>query len=319
MNKKHVFWLLGMIVVVLAIGFVMLKNEQVSEHVVKIGYLSHTSGAPWLIADSKGLFAAQNIKTEGVRFESSNQLYDALARGDVDITPGTSILPIMVNHIIDPSKVKIFSVVAITMADPFDLVIVNSDSDIRSVQDLAGKKIGLFPGSTATLFLTEYLKRAGVTVDNIEFVQLPPQNQLQALTAGSVDALYSYEPEITRAVVEHDKRVLAGPVYASFVDGAALGVAAVSQKFVTENPELAQETVEVFDQVFNFMNTNISETRSLLAKSYNLSEPVAERMAIDIFPKPYNIDKQRVQEFVNVLVRLGDLESVPDLSTVYYR
>jgi len=62
------------------------------------------------------------------------------------------------------------------------------------LEDLEGKKIGVFPGSTATNLLKKFLSDNNIDISKIEFIQIVPPNQLPALYGGSIDVLHAYEP-----------------------------------------------------------------------------------------------------------------------------
>jgi ABC-type nitrate/sulfonate/bicarbonate transport system substrate-binding protein len=161
---------------------------------VRIGYLSNTGSLPLFVAEEKGFFTEEGIHEEATPIATSNQLVDALVAGNLDAYPESSAYPALAVELQSPGRLKIFSASAITKQKPFDSILVKDGSSIRSVSDLAGKRIGVFPGSTATSFLKKYLKDSHIDASGIVFVPVPPQTQLGALLEGSIDALHAYEP-----------------------------------------------------------------------------------------------------------------------------
>ena len=59
---------------------------------------------------------------------------------------------------------------------------------------MEGRKIGVFPGSTATNLLKKFLSDNNIDISKIEFIQIVPPNQLPTLYEGSIDVLHAYEP-----------------------------------------------------------------------------------------------------------------------------
>ncbi len=59
------------------------RNAHSSKTVVTIGYRAHDLYAPLFIGMEKGFFAKENLTIEAVKFESTNQLTDALLAGKV--------------------------------------------------------------------------------------------------------------------------------------------------------------------------------------------------------------------------------------------
>lgn len=74
-------------------------------------------------------------------------------------------------------------------------VLVSDSSDIRSVKDLKGKRIGMTSLGTGTYYNAVLaLKSAGLTEKDVKFVTIgSPQAQLDALKKGQLDALSSID------------------------------------------------------------------------------------------------------------------------------
>jgi NitT/TauT family transport system substrate-binding protein len=68
---------------------------------------------------------------------------------------------------------------------------------IRTLADLAGKRIGVEPSALGTLMLGGLLKTARLRKPDVTLVALMPEQQLQAWQSGEVDALICYEPNAT--------------------------------------------------------------------------------------------------------------------------
>ena len=74
-------------------------------------------------------------------------------------------------------------------------VMVHKDSNIHPCIDLRGKRIAV-PNrySNQRLLIFRALKQAGMTVNDIELVEMPPPDMPAALYAQAVDAMTSGEP-----------------------------------------------------------------------------------------------------------------------------
>lgn len=317
MNKRISIPIFILVLLAIVVGVVM-NNKNEPKKTIRVGYLSILTGAPHFIAIDQKFYEKEGLNIEGTQFQSSNQLYDAIAKGDIDITPEVSVLPVLINHIKDSGKVKIFTTTEMTTQDPFDQLIVKNDSTITKLSDLAGKKIGVFPGSTATAFLKDYLIKNGVDVSKIEFIQIPPQNQLQALEVNSIQALHAYEPNIATGLVKLKAKTLGSPVYSSYLENNPIGVGIVSAKFAAEQPRLAKKVIRIYDKSFDFLLTNDSESRNVLIKEMKIDPEVAKVMNLIYQTKSTDLDKNHFQKFVDILIELKELPSQPDLSTIFY-
>jgi sulfonate transport system substrate-binding protein len=95
-----------------------------------------------------------------------------------------------------------------------DELLVRSDSSIRSVKDLKGKRIAYTRGSSGHGFLVQALARAGLSTKQVTLVDLTPGDSLAAFSSGSVDAWATWEPFIS--IAGGSARVLpAGSGYAA--------------------------------------------------------------------------------------------------------
>jgi len=88
-------------------------------------------------------------------------------------------------------------------------VMVHKDSGIFQAKDLKGKTVAV-PGRYANqrLILYRELKKAGLTLDDIKIVEMPPPDMPAALYSKSVDAISSGEPFMGQTELDGYGRVL---------------------------------------------------------------------------------------------------------------
>jgi NitT/TauT family transport system substrate-binding protein/sulfonate transport system substrate-binding protein len=79
-------------------------------------------------------------------------------------------------------------------------VAASKDSGVSSVEELKGKKVGLHIGSGSEIYMNGLLADAGVDRGEVEYVHVPANNTLAAITTGDVDAIAVWEPWIANAV-----------------------------------------------------------------------------------------------------------------------
>lgn len=73
-------------------------------------------------------------------------------------------------------------------------VVAGASSPIKSIQDLKGKKVAIWPGSTQEVVILERLKAEGMTIKDIQHVRLPFSDMAPALARGDIDAYVGAEP-----------------------------------------------------------------------------------------------------------------------------
>jgi NitT/TauT family transport system substrate-binding protein len=317
MSKK--FWIVGAIIVLVIIVIFGAKTQKSDEYVVKIGYAPNIGFLPLHVADQQGSFIKEGVRVELKQLQSAQQLYEALVRGELDYVPFLSTVVVMSGEAVSPSNVKLVTVSDISLENQFDALMVRKDSEITSLADLKGKKIGVFPGTTGMNFLKKYFETKGIDYAGTEFVQLPPPNQLQALEAGAIDALFSYEPNYTIGVEKFGfKKVVPESIFASQINHAAFGGYWFSNSFAEQHPALARQVTKAMDAGNEILTTNPALARIVAKTTYNLDDMVTEKINLVKMVPTKDFKPEMFTSFIDFLVSIGELKTKPDLSTIFY-
>ncbi len=240
-----------------------------------------------------------------------------MVRGDIDIGM-ISFIPFFTIEQKEPGKLKIYNTSAMTNEHPFDRIIVKNDSPITEVKQLIGKKIGVFPGTSATNLAKDYLKKQGIDITTVEFVQMPPQNQLPALESSAIDALFAYEPALTIALT-NGARAISPDIFAALVDGNPVGAGIITTKFINEHPETAKKTTDVINEAIRYQTEQEPKTRAIAKKIFNFNQEVADKFSITPILETGKINKAKVTELAEKLVAIGELPTKPNTDTIYYQ
>jgi NitT/TauT family transport system substrate-binding protein len=317
---KKTSWIISVVVVLIIIALFAVKSQKTDEYVVKIGYAPNIGFLPLHIADKEGLFTKEGVKVELVQLQSAQQLYEALVRKELDYVPFLSTVVVMNGEAVSSGNVKLVTVSDVSLENQFDALMVKKDSKIMSLSDLKGKKVGVFPGTTGMNFLKEYLKTKGVDYTGTEFVQLPPPNQLQALEAGSIDALFSYEPNYTIGVEKFGfRKVVPESIFASQINHAAFGGYWFSTQFAEQHSSLAKKIVKAMDAGNDVLTKDPVLARSVAKTTYNLDDVVAEKINLVKMVSTKDFKPEMFTAFTDFLVTIGELKVKPDLSSIFYK
>ncbi len=76
-------------------------------------------------------------------------------------------------------------------------LVARKDAGIRTVADLAGKKLGFAPGSASDFWARVLLRHHNVPADRVTILNTRIVDSLPALRSGSVDAIATWEPYVT--------------------------------------------------------------------------------------------------------------------------
>ncbi len=121
-------------------------------------------------------------------------------------------------------------------------MMVNKASRIYTVRDLRGKRVAV-PNrfSNQYLLLRKALADQGMSIKDIEMVEMPPPDMPAALYSKAVDAITSGEPFMAQTELDGYGRVLfqAKDIWPNFISC----VLVVSQKTIDEHPQWVQQLV----------------------------------------------------------------------------
>ena len=132
------------------------------------------------------------------------------------------------------ARVPMVYVAAEEPAPADEALIVPWHSPVRSVRDLAGKKIALNRGANVHYLLLRALEEAGLHDDDVEVVYMTPSEAQRAFDRGQVDAWAIWAPLLTDLLLAGNARVLRDA--SGLADNSVLYIA--SEAFVAQQPEL---------------------------------------------------------------------------------
>ena len=204
------------LITTLAILLAFALSAPVSAQQVTIGYQGICNPWKWKI-DTGAFEEATGYDISWRKFDSGSAVISAMAAGDVDIAMAGSspiaagisgpslevqlILPLgitwKVSGISDnqPSlDVQLFWITEnIASAEA---LVVRDGSGITAPQDLYGKTIGVPFISTTHFHLLFALEQFGIDADDVDIVDMQPQEIAQAWESGEIDAAFVWDPAL---------------------------------------------------------------------------------------------------------------------------
>jgi sulfonate transport system substrate-binding protein len=149
----------------------------------------------------------------GFRFEiipfagGSPQIITALNAGEIDVGELGEVGPVIAQSADVPFKI-------IAATEPWGLgqaIIVNSDSPIRTLADLKGKRVSYTRGTNSHWVLLKALEKAGLRPNDVNHVLLPASTNIQAvLQTGGIDAAVSIDTLLTSFEQSGSRRIASG-------------------------------------------------------------------------------------------------------------
>ncbi|MEK7158965.1 MAG: ABC transporter substrate-binding protein [Patescibacteria group bacterium] len=310
MKKVIVF---GLVAVLLLGVFAGCVGRQSDLPTIKIGYRGHDAYLPLFVGMDKGLFEKNGFQVEPIKFESTNQLMEAMLAGRIDASLGgvnTILLYTLDNK--SPGNFKIFSLVNETKEQPVSALVTKSDAAYLSVQDLQGKKIGTHQGSSIKLLYNVIADQNKLTA---QLMQMDQNMILPSLTAGQLDAGILLEPYVTIGLQKKAIKVLEPAVFDKYLmTETPLEASVVSSKWLKEQPELFVALKEATDEAIDIINNNPKSTLVSLSKYTPIDSATAELLPISHYFKAEEIKPEELKKFGQKLLEIGELKKEVDIN-----
>lgn len=283
---------------------------------VKVGYLNMVSSLTHFVAVEKGYYKEQNLEVDGNPIKTSNLIAQELASGHIDFGIELAITPALKQLEQSPNSIKIFSISNITVENGFDAIVVKNDSPIKNLKDLSGKKIGGFPGTTAKVSFLQIFNEKHPDLTPPEFIQLTPNLHIQSVLTGDIDALFAYEPVLSIGIIEHNFRKIFPSIYGSQFSPNPIGVGAVNQKWLSENPETAEAFFKAINKSLDFINNHPTEAKKILAKATDIKEVIAQNMNTLPLSKSNEINLENLDKYLLLLKDLNEITILPKANNI---
>ncbi len=223
-------------------------TAQAQEKVIKVGALklSH-SITPHFYQQ----FAPPGYKIEVIPFETPTDSKNAVVTGTVDFATFGIAAAMLGAAAGEP--VVIFA----PQCNGGMAVVASVKSDIKTIKDLKGKKVAIWPSSTQEVVILERLKAEGMSIKDIQPIRLPFSDMAPALARGDIDAYVGAEPGPGISLANGVGRIVEYP-YSTAI-GSLNMVWATRQEMIDKNPELVRIMVDMHRKATEFAMSNRAE------------------------------------------------------------
>ncbi len=213
---------------------------------------------------------AVNTDFTWTQFQSGPLVNEAVAAGEADLGYMADLPAIIAKS--SGQDIEIVSNVA--YGEKGLAVLVKPDSKIKSVKDLKGKKVAYATGSYAQHLLALLLDNEGLSLNDIESINLGAGDQPAALSGGDVDAIVIWEQYISKLTSEGQAKVLADGTGIKKGNMVTYAVSSYAEK----NPKVIEAYIKALDKADKFIESNPSEAAELIAKDFGIDASLMEKI-----------------------------------------
>jgi len=265
---------------------------------VSVGVLPTADYATVYWADQHGFFQKAGLEVSLEPLQGGPVGVQKVAAGELDFSFSNSVS----STIAQSKHAPITTVVLDSSLGSDSLgIFVKPDSPIRDMADLNGKSVGV--NTTNNIGDVSFANLAGSKGLDVKprWIEVPFNEMINGVKAGSIDAGYVPEPFKSAAEAAGLRQVVDLSSGVNSEMAAATFVA--SDSFVRKNPD----TVKAFASAMYAANADIAskqdEFRSWLPKVARVDERTASTMSIPVFATSMSLDK--LQKVGEMLVKQG--------------
>ena len=250
----------------LSTNVIKTSGKKYDDYVVKVVNNGGLCTAPIQMAFEKGFFEEEGLKVDMI--QSTNSSQDLLTSGKADV--GQDMLPNTVLRINNGLDVR----TSMGIQTGCLSIIVSTDSEIKEVSDLKGKKIGV-PGLGSSQMAIAQRALADVNISTsaenmeVEFVAFSGSELAMVLENGTVDAVVAADPVSQNIVREKiGKVIFSNTDHANYKDEYCC-VLNLSPDFVDNHPVAAEKVTRAVQKAVKFVRENPEETAKIqVEKNY---------------------------------------------------
>jgi NitT/TauT family transport system substrate-binding protein len=290
-------------------------SAQAQDTKVAIGMSGWTGFAPLTLAKEAGLFKAQGLDVSIKKIPQKDR-HLAIASGDIQCA-ATTVETWVVWNANGVATTQIFQLDKSFGADG---MVVRPG--INSIKDLKGKTVAASAPGTAPYFtLAWMLSKNGLTLKDVNIVNLEPQAAANAILAGTanLDAAMTYEPFLSAVRAKPE----AGKIIATTLDyPMIMDTFGCTPKFLAENPKAAQGLANAYfaalDMIkadpkksFEIMGADVKQTGEAFENSQKFLR-WQDRAANQKFFAGEHAAFSK--EAADLLLGVGIIKTLPDMS-----
>jgi NitT/TauT family transport system substrate-binding protein len=281
---------------------------------VNAGVIAIVDVAPIYLGKEKGFFSKRDIDLTLTTAQGGAAILPAVLSGQYQFGFSNTISLLLAKSQNAPVKV-VSNGNNSTGVDGKDFagLFVKADSPIRSPKDLAGKTVAANTlKNIVETSVKSSVKKDGGDAAAVKFTELPFPEQLPALQAGRVDAIFVVEPFQQAAVAAGARKIASS--YTDAAPDLTVAMYFTSQQLLSSDPDLVNRFTEAMKESLAYADTHPDEVRTALGSYTQIPAPVREAL---VLPKwPPDVNRRSVETLADLAVADGLLAQKPDIAAL---
>ncbi len=269
-HKKHLFAIVAAFVCILLIHG-CTSNSSKS---VKIAINSWPGYEFLYLAQKVGIYDQLGLNIELIELDSLSDVQRAYVNGYADGFASTVIEAVQA-EVLSERPLKIILVP--DYSNGGDVII--APNGLSSIKDLKGKTVGAEVSSLGIFLLDRALALHGLSLNDVNIVNIEQLNGEQKMLAGEIDAFVTYPP-VSVNILKH-KRF--HKIFTSAeIPNEIIDTVAVSETVLKKQPDFSQKLRKAWGLAINYYQANPQEAIQLMAEREGISPAEFKEVLSDL-------------------------------------
>jgi ABC-type nitrate/sulfonate/bicarbonate transport system substrate-binding protein len=262
MKKSPVIFFLLVILVLLQMPSALYAADG-QKQTIRFAFTYQPEVALVHVAMTKGYFDEEGLDIQPVMRMFGKPSLQAVLDDKADFAT-VAETPVMFSIL---NGEKIFVIAEIASSVKNTAVVTRKDLGIADPSMLKGKTIGVSYGTTGDFFLDSLLTANGLTRASVKTVNLKPDQMLEALVSGRIDAACTWNYPLTLIQQELGDNALV--FFDEDIYTETFNIA-VKQDFLAKNPEAAKKLLRALVKAEKFARQNPAEAKAIFSNFANV-------------------------------------------------
>lgn len=256
-------------------------------------------------------FAPPGLKIDVIPFESPADCKNAVVTKSVDFGAFGVAAGILGAAAREPV------VIVASCCDKGMAVVARKELPINTLQDLRGKRVAIWPGSTQEVFILERLKMEGMSIRDITPVRVSFSEMHLALSRGDVDAYVGAEPGPGVSVAAGIGKILEYPY--STPMGSLNMVFGAHRDTIAANPGMVRTIVNIHRLASEYAMANRNEMIEMAVAKLGQQRAALEISApnVELNWKMTPEMQGRARTYAEHMLALRQIRQLPDFGTFF--
>ena len=276
-----------------------------------VTYVTSPLNVPTIIEKDQGIFEKKlGVPVEYAELTSGADQTQALASGDVQVLYAVGATSVILSAA-NGADIKVLNMYS---RSPKAFCMYSKDETLTTPESLKGKTIAGPTGTNLHELLVSYLAQAGMTLDDVNYVNMTIPDAKAGLDGGSVDVAllagataYNAEQQGYHLVADGEGLI------------SALIAVATTQKFYDEHPDVIKKLNAAQEEISSYMADNQEATMETIAAALDLDVDAVKEMYgfYDFSTEITDADKEGFQKTADFMYESGMIENELDVNTLF--